>query len=93
MGGHLHGGGDLRVDRTESGVDAYGPVRRRAQAISFWLASGVDPVECAGRAGQGIQVLFRYYAVFLAEARKHANNLIEESMRRWERPKGGVLDT
>jgi hypothetical protein len=33
---------------------------------SFWLASGVDPAECARRAGQSIQVLFRYYAKFLA---------------------------
>ncbi|WP_328624588.1 hypothetical protein OHA88_06330 [Streptomyces sp. NBC_00353] len=96
FGGHLYGS-DLRVDRTESGVDQRadgdGPVRRRTQAISVWLASGVDPAECARRAGQSIQVLFRYYAKFLAEARNHANNLIEESMRRWERPKGGVWDT
>lgn len=31
-----------------------------------------------------MQVLFRYYAKFLAEARDHANHLIEESMRRWD---------
>ncbi|MFH9425710.1 integrase [Streptomyces sp. NPDC017529] len=31
---------------------------------------------------QSIQVLSRYYAYFLAEARDHANHLIEESMRR-----------
>ncbi|GGK69387.1 hypothetical protein [Streptomyces flaveus] len=36
--------------------------------------------------GQSIQVLFRYYAKFLAEARNHANRLIEESMQRWEAP-------
>ncbi|MER5226343.1 hypothetical protein [Streptomyces flaveus] len=36
--------------------------------------------------GESIQVLFRYYAKFLAEARNHANRLIEESMRRWEAP-------
>ncbi|MGW2411191.1 hypothetical protein ACWCV5_03265 [Streptomyces tubercidicus] len=47
-------------------------------------ASGVDPAECARRAGQSIQVLFRYYAKFLAEARHHANRLIEDSMRRWD---------
>ena len=39
---------------------------------------------CARRAGQSIQVLFRYYAKFLAEARHHANRLIEDSMRRWD---------
>ncbi|WP_237492872.1 hypothetical protein [Streptomyces sp. YIM 132580] len=59
------------------------PYDLRHAGISFWLASGVDPAECARRAGQSIQVLFRYYAKFLAEARNHANTLIEESMRRW----------
>ncbi|WP_394436111.1 site-specific integrase [Streptomyces sp. SGAir0957] len=62
------------------------PYDLRHAGISFWLASGVDPAECARRAGQSIQVLFRYYAKFLAEARNHANSLIEESMRRWEAP-------
>lgn len=62
------------------------PYDLRHAGISFWLASGVDPAECARRAGQSIQVLFRYYAKFIAEARDHANGLIEESMRRWERP-------
>ncbi|GAA2248395.1 hypothetical protein GCM10010232_39680 [Streptomyces amakusaensis] len=54
-----------------------------AYGISFWLASGVDPAECARRAGQSMKVLFRHYAKFLAEARDHANRLIEDSMRRW----------
>ncbi|MFE2970318.1 hypothetical protein ACFXKC_43040 [Streptomyces sp. NPDC059340] len=62
------------------------PYDLRHAGISFWLASGVDPAECARRAGQSIQVLFRYYATFLAEARNHANRLIEESMQRWEAP-------
>jgi hypothetical protein len=52
--------------------------------ISFWLASGVDPAECARRAGQSIQVLFQYYAKFLAGTRDRANQLIEDSMNRWE---------
>ncbi len=60
------------------------PYDLRHAGISFWLASGVDPAECARRAGQGVQVLFRHYAKFLAEARNHANSLIEDSMRRWE---------
>ncbi|WP_302182621.1 hypothetical protein [Streptomyces buecherae] len=62
------------------------PYGLRHAGISFRLASGVDPAKCARRAGQRIQVLFRYYAMFLAEARNHANGLIEESMRRWEAP-------
>ncbi|MEU8957960.1 integrase [Streptomyces sp. NPDC048518] len=55
--------------------------------------SGVDPAEGARRAGQSIQVLFRYYAKFLAEARNHANSLIEDSMRRWEGQGRGVEST
>lgn len=66
------------------------PYDLRHAGISFWLASGVDPAECARRAGQSIQVLFRYYAKFLAEARNHANSLIEESMRRWEGQDGSA---
>ncbi|MEE1829698.1 tyrosine-type recombinase/integrase [Streptomyces sp. SP17KL33] len=65
------------------------PYDLRHAGISFWLASGVDPAECARRAGQSIQVLFRYYARFLAEARDHANRMIEESMKQWEAPDGG----
>jgi hypothetical protein len=61
------------------------PYDLRHAGISFWLASGVDPAECARRAGQSIQVLFMYYAKFLAGAQDHANGLIEESMRQWER--------
>ncbi|WP_442817643.1 hypothetical protein [Streptomyces sp. NBC_01591] len=60
------------------------PYDLRHAGISFWLASGVDPAECARRAGQSMQVLFRYYAKFLADARNHVNRLIEESMQRWE---------
>jgi integrase len=66
------------------------PYDLRHAGISFWLASGVDPAECARRAGQGIQVLFRYYAKFLAEARHHANRLIEDSMRRWDEYEGAA---
>lgn len=66
------------------------PYDLRYAGISFWLASGVDPAECARRAGQSVQVLFRYYAKFLAEARNHANTLIEESMRRWDEPESGA---
>ncbi|MFF8955503.1 hypothetical protein [Streptomyces sp. NPDC014894] len=60
------------------------PYDLRHAGIFFWLASGVDPAECARRAGQSIQVLFRHCAKFLAEARDHANRLIEDSMRRWD---------
>ncbi|MCW8379841.1 tyrosine-type recombinase/integrase [Streptomyces justiciae] len=72
------------------------PYDLRHAGISFWLASGVDPAECARRAGQSIQVLFRYYAKFLAETRNHANRLIEDSMQRWENlaedPEGALVE-
>jgi hypothetical protein len=51
----------------------------------LWLYSGVDPAECARRAGQSIQVLFRYYAKFLDGVQEQANRLIEHSMQEWDR--------
>lgn len=44
------------------------------------MYSGVDPAECARRAGQSIEVLFRFYAKFLDGVREQANRLIEQSM-------------
>ncbi|MEU7646404.1 hypothetical protein [Streptomyces huasconensis] len=48
------------LTRTElaSGL-AKRPYDLRHAGISFWLHSGVDPAECARRAGQSIEVLFR----------------------------------
>ncbi|MFJ2794342.1 hypothetical protein ACIPDW_27180 [Streptomyces sp. NPDC087290] len=57
--------------------------------ISFWLHSGVDPAECARRAGQSIEVLFRHYAKFLDGLREQANRLIEQSMNEWQRVSQG----
>ncbi|MET9478380.1 hypothetical protein [Streptomyces sp. NPDC002922] len=36
------------------------PYDLRHAGISFWLYSGVDPAECAHRAGQSIEVHFRF---------------------------------
>jgi hypothetical protein len=41
----------------------------RHARISFWLYSGVDPAECARRAGQSVEVLFRHHAKFLGGVR------------------------
>ncbi|GHE44685.1 hypothetical protein [Streptomyces capitiformicae] len=49
--------------------------------IPFRLYSGGDPAECARRAGQSIEVLFRDYAKFLDGVREQAGCLIEQSMR------------
>ncbi|MEU0688861.1 hypothetical protein [Streptomyces uncialis] len=58
--------------------------------ISFWLYSGVDPAECARRAGQSIQVLFRHYAKFLDGVQEQSNGLIEQSMQEWDHVSRGV---
>ncbi|WP_431313041.1 tyrosine-type recombinase/integrase, partial [Streptomyces silvensis] len=74
------------LTRTElaSGL-AKRPYDLRHAGISFWLYSGVDPAECARRAGQSIEVLFRHYAKFLDGIREQANRLIERSMEEWDR--------
>ncbi|MGR4848934.1 hypothetical protein [Streptomyces sp. LARHCF252] len=58
------------------------PYDLRHAGISFWLYSGVDPAECARRAGQSIEVPFRHYAKFLDGLREQANRLIE--VQSWE---------
>ncbi|WP_346346643.1 hypothetical protein [Streptomyces sp. SID161] len=65
------------------------PYDLRHAGISFWLYSGVDPAECARRAGQSIEVLFRHYAKFLDGLREQANGLIEQSMNEWQRVSQG----
>ncbi|MFI9583504.1 hypothetical protein ACIHCQ_17035 [Streptomyces sp. NPDC052236] len=68
------------------------PYDLRHAGISFWLHSGVDPAECARRAGQSIEVLFRHYAKFLVGIQEHANRLIEQSMQEWDRRGEGAAD-
>ncbi|MFC9621100.1 hypothetical protein ACFTXM_14180 [Streptomyces sp. NPDC056930] len=65
----------------QSTVLAKRPYDLRHAGISFWLHSGVDPAECARRAGQSVQVLFQYYAKFQDGLQEHSNRLIEESMQ------------
>ncbi|MFH8712969.1 hypothetical protein [Streptomyces zaomyceticus] len=65
------------------------PYDLRHAGISFWLYSGVDPAECARRAGQSIEVLFRFYAKFLDGVREQANRPIEQSMEEWDRVSRG----
>ncbi|WP_030572032.1 tyrosine-type recombinase/integrase [Streptomyces aureocirculatus] len=79
------------LTRTElaSGL-AKRPYDLRHAGISFWLYSGVDPAECARRAGQSIEVLFRHYAKFLDGVREQANRLIEQSMKEWDRVSQGA---
>ncbi|MGW1751756.1 hypothetical protein ACWCRD_40355 [Streptomyces sp. NPDC002092] len=46
--------------------------------------------ECARRAGQSIEVLFRHYAKFLDGVREQANRLIEQSLQEWDRVSQGA---
>ncbi|WP_307825497.1 tyrosine-type recombinase/integrase [Streptomyces sioyaensis] len=57
------------------------PYCLRKAGISFWLASGVDPVEVARRAGHSVAVLYKFYAKVLDGRRDQANALIERAMR------------
>ncbi|MEV4430587.1 hypothetical protein ACN9M0_35830 [Streptomyces sp. R-07] len=65
------------------------PYGLRHAGISFWPYSGLDPAECARRAGQSIEVLFRFYTKFLNGVREQANRLIEQSMDEWDRVSRG----
>ncbi|WP_374192988.1 tyrosine-type recombinase/integrase [Streptomyces sp. AV19] len=61
------------------------PYDLRHAGISFWLHSGVDPAECARRAGQSIEVMLRVYAKVLAGGQERANRRIEAAMKEWSR--------
>ncbi|WP_244375329.1 hypothetical protein [Streptomyces ficellus] len=78
---------------TELASLARGLYDLRHAGISFWLHSGVDPAECARRAGRSIEVLFRHYAKFLDGVRGQANRLIEQSMQEWHRVSQGAAPT
>ncbi|MFH8566522.1 tyrosine-type recombinase/integrase [Streptomyces sp. NPDC017988] len=55
------------------------PYSLRHAAVSFWIKSGVDPVEVAYRAGHSVAVLYRFYAKILKGASEHANRLIQKA--------------
>ncbi|RLL68383.1 tyrosine-type recombinase/integrase [Streptomyces sp. Z26] len=59
------------------------PYDLRHAGVSFWLSSGVDPAECARRAGHSLAVMFRVYAKVLAQAEDRANRRIEAAMDEW----------
>ncbi|GHE24974.1 site-specific integrase [Kitasatospora indigofera] len=60
------------------------PYDLRHAGISLWLNSGVDPAECARRAGHSIAVLLRVYAKCLDGATDAANKRIAEALLGWE---------
>ncbi|MGW3237120.1 tyrosine-type recombinase/integrase [Streptomyces olivaceus] len=73
------------------------PYDLRCAGVSFWLFSGVDPMEVARRAGHSVAVLLRVYAKVLAQAQDRANRQIEAGLREWDgddaSPGGHLGDT
>jgi integrase len=73
------------------------PYDLRCAGVSFWLFSGVDPMEVARRAGHSVAVLLRVYAKVLAQAQDRANRQIEAGLREWDgagsSPGGRLGDT
>jgi integrase len=59
------------------------PYDLRHAGVSFWLNSGVDPVEVARRAGHTVAVLLKVYAKCLDGATARANQRIEDALRTW----------
>ncbi|MER5887263.1 tyrosine-type recombinase/integrase [Streptomyces sp. NPDC001941] len=59
------------------------PYDLRHAGISFWLHSGVDPAECARRAGHSLAVMFRIYAKVLAHSQDRANKRIDAALHEW----------
>jgi integrase len=57
------------------------PYSLRHAGVSLWLASGVDPVEVARRAGHSVAVLYRFYAKVLDGKREQANQKIDQALR------------
>lgn len=57
------------------------PYSLRHAGVSFWLSSGVDPVEVARRAGHSVAVLYRFYAKILDGKREQANQKIDRALR------------
>jgi integrase len=57
------------------------PYSLRHAGVSLWLASGVDPVEAARRAGHSVAVLYRFYAKVLDGKSDQANEKIEQALK------------
>jgi integrase len=66
------------------------PYDLRHAALSLWLNSGVDPTDVAERAGDSVEVLFRWYAKCLDGRRERNNRLIGRALSADEdHPDGG----
>ncbi|WP_329208369.1 site-specific integrase [Streptomyces sp. NBC_00683] len=77
---------DVLTEQEHASLLARRPYDLRHAGVSFWLSSGVDPMECARRAGHTIAVLFRVYAKVLAQTQERANDRIDAALREWNEP-------
>jgi site-specific recombinase XerD len=77
---------DALTEAETASLLARRPYDLRHAGVSFWLSSGVDPMECARRAGHTIAVLFRVYAKVLAQTQDRANRRIDKALREWNEP-------
>jgi site-specific recombinase XerD len=77
---------DALTEAEAASLLARRPYDLRHAGVSFWLSSGVDPMECARRAGHTIAVLFRVYAKVLAQTQDRANRRIDKALREWNEP-------
>lgn len=56
------------------------PYDLRHAALSLWLNSGMDPTDVAERAGDSVEVLYRWYAKCLDGRRERNNRLITRAL-------------
>jgi integrase len=84
-------------DQAASSLLARRPYDLRHAGVSLWLSSGVEPIECARRAGHSVAVLFRVYAKVLAQSQDQANQKIDAALNDWRgappSPGGHLGDT
>lgn len=57
------------------------PYDLRHAALSLWLNSGMDPTDVAERAGDSVEVLYRWYAKCLDGRRERNNRLIGQALQ------------
>jgi integrase len=77
---------DVLTEAETASLLARRPYDLRHAGVSIWHSSGVDPMECARRAGHTIAVLFQVYAKVLAQTQDRANRRIDKALREWNQP-------
>lgn len=73
----------LKPEQAESPLAAV-PYDLRHAALSLWLNSGMDPTDVAERAGDSVEVLFRWYAKCLDGRKERNNRLVEAALNSYD---------